>query len=135
MAMRGKSLALLVLALGCGLVASLGITQVMARRSGDPAVVSGETQSVVVVVKETGGGELLSAAALKLEQWPKDRAPAGSLSRIEDAEGRRTRTRVYVGEPIYENKIFPKGAGGDADGLIPKGYRVVAVNVDARSAT
>ena len=31
--MRAKSLLLLMLALGCGLVASIGITQVMAKRS------------------------------------------------------------------------------------------------------
>ena len=40
--MRGKSLALLVLALGCGLVASLGITQVLAKR-GDPSAPSDTT--------------------------------------------------------------------------------------------
>ncbi len=35
--MRPKSLALLLLALGCGLVASIGITQVMATRNAGPA--------------------------------------------------------------------------------------------------
>ena len=43
--MRPKSLALLLLALGCGLVASIGITEVMARRNAEPGGVAGETQS------------------------------------------------------------------------------------------
>ena len=42
--MRAKSIALLVLALGCGLVASLGITQVMAKRGDESTTATGETR-------------------------------------------------------------------------------------------
>ena len=68
---------------------------------------------------------------LKLEQWPKDKIPPGAISRIEDIEGRRARTRLYAGEPILENKLLGKGASQQgATALIPKGYRVVPVKVD-----
>ena len=129
--MRAKSVALLVLALGCGLVASLGITQVLAKRGGDPAAAA-ETQGVLVAVKDIPLGSLLTSQVTKLEEWPKDRVPAGALTRMEDVEGRRSRAKFYVGEPILEQKLFGKGMTEQgADALIPKGYRVVSVRVEA----
>ena len=130
--MRGKSLALLGLALGCGLVASIGITQVMAKRGGDP--VSDDTETIFVATKDVELGKFLTADVLRLEQWPKDKVPAGALTRMEDVEGRRTKTRLFAGEPILENKLFRKGdANTGPDSLVPKGYRAVSVKVDLSS--
>jgi pilus assembly protein CpaB len=132
--MRGKSLALLVLALGCGLVASIGITQVMGKRNADPVVPTGETETVFVALKDIGLGDILSGQVLRLEQWPKDKIPSGALTKMEDVEGRRTRTKLYAGEPILDNKLFRRGTSDQGpDALIPKGYRVVSVKVDSVS--
>jgi pilus assembly protein CpaB len=120
-----------MLALGCGLVASIGITEVMAKRNAEPAGLPGETRSIFVAVTDIGLGDLLTPQVLKLEQWPKDKIPAGAISKIEDLEGRRTRARLYAGEPILENRLLAKGATQQgATALIPKGYRVVPVRVD-----
>lgn len=128
--MRPKSLALLLLALGCGLVASIGITEVLAKR-GEPTGPTGETQSLFVAMTDIGLGDLITPQVLKLEQWPKDKVPQGIISRIEDIEGRRARTKLYAGEPILENRLLGKGASDQgATALIPKGYRVVPVKVD-----
>ncbi len=76
-------------------------------------------------------GDLLTAQVLKLEQWPKGKIPEGAISRIEEVEGRRARTKLYAGEPILEHRLLGKGASEQgATGLIPKGYRVVPVKVD-----
>ena len=132
--MRPKSIALLMLALACGLVASIGITEMLARRNADPAGATGETQTIFVAMTDVGMGDLLTSQMLKLEQWPKGKIPAGAIARIEDIEGRRVRTRLYAGEPILENKLLGKGASEQgASALIPKGYRVVPVRVDAYS--
>ena len=48
--MRTKSVLLLMLALGCGLVASIGITQVMAKRSSGSPAATGETQSIFLAL-------------------------------------------------------------------------------------
>ena len=129
--MRPKSLALLLLALGCGLVASIGITEWMARRNAEPAGPVGDAQSIFVAMTDIGLGDLLTSQVLKLEQWPKGKIPVGALSRIEDVEGRRARTKLYAGEPILETKLLGKGASEQgATALIPKGYRVVTVRVD-----
>ncbi len=134
--MRVKSLALLMLALGCGLVASIGITQVMAKRNAGLAASTGETESIFVAMQDIALGEILTAQDLRLEPWPKDKVPPGALSRIEEVEGRRTKTKIFAGEPILDKKLFGKGVAEQGpDALIPKGYRVVAVKVDQVSGT
>ena len=132
--MRPKSLALLMLALGCGLVASVGVTQWMARRHAEPPS-DGATQPIFVAIADVGLGDILSPQMLKLEQWPTDKVPPGAISRIEEIEGRRVRTRLYANEPILANKLMGKGASEQgATALIPKGYRVVPVRVDQQSS-
>jgi pilus assembly protein CpaB len=129
--MRAKSMALLMLALGCGLVASIGITQVMAKRDSGQAGPIGETVPVFVAVKDINFGDSLTAEMLKQEPWPKDKIPQGVLSNIEEIEGRRVRQKLFAGEPILENKLLGKGASAQgASAVIPLGYRVVAVKVD-----
>ncbi len=134
--MRGKSLALLVLALGCGLVASIGVTQVISKRNTDAPTSSVETQSIFVALDDIALGEPLTAQVLKLEPWPKGKIPEGAFTKIEDVEGRRTRTRLFAGEPIIERKLLKQGEfSGGVSPLIPKGLRVVSVKVDRVSGT
>lgn len=129
--MRPKSLALLLLALGCGLVASIGITRVMTTWTEKPDMVVGGTEPVVVATANVGMGEMLSETQIKLENWPKGKIPAGAVSIIADADGRRTRTRLYAGEPILEDKLFAKGVSQQgAAAMVTAGYRVVTVKVD-----
>lgn len=131
--MRAKSLALLCLALGCGLVASIGITQVMAKRSV-PVTVVGETENIYVAGRDIPLNEVLTVALLKLEQWPKDKVPPGAIGKLEDVDGRRCRTRLYAGEAILKTKLFGKGQDlGGSSSQIPKGMRVVPVRVDSVS--
>ncbi|MGO9109694.1 MAG: Flp pilus assembly protein CpaB [Thermoguttaceae bacterium] len=124
--MKGKSLALLVLALGCGLVASLGITQVLAKR-GDTAAPT-DTTPVCVAKTDIASGAVMNADNTKMEQWPKDRVPSGALTRQDDLDGRRPRQKIYAGEPIIEPKLLARGQAG-TEGLVPKGLRVVPVQV------
>ncbi len=134
--MRARSIALLLLALGCGLVASIGITQVIGNRDNQPADATADTNAIFVALEDIAFGEPLKPEVLRLENWPKGKLPSGALSRIEDVEGRRTRTKLYAGEPILENKLFPKGASEQGySTVIPKGYRVVPVRVDRVSGS
>ena len=134
--MRARSIALLMLALGCGLVASIGITQVIGNRDTEPADQTGDAHTIFVALEDIPFGKPLTPELLRLESWPKDKVPSGAFSRIEDVEGRRTRTKLYAGEPVLENRLSPKGASGrGVSGLIPKGYRVVAVKVDRVSGS
>jgi len=132
--MRPKSIVLLMLALGCGLVAAIGINQVLASRDAQPVVPAGETEGIYVAAAEVDVWDQLDDATIKLEQWPKDRIPAGALRETDEVMGRRARTKLYAGEPILEAKLLAAGDQGTGPaGLIPKGYRAVSVRVDAVS--
>jgi pilus assembly protein CpaB len=127
--MRARSVLLLMVALGCGLVASIGITQVMARRgAGQP---KGDSSPIYVAQEDIPMGDPISPQLLQLEEWPKDKIPPSALSKIEDIENRRPKSIIFKGSPILDNQLWSKGnSAGGAQPYIPKGYRVVAVKVD-----
>lgn len=130
--MRSKSILLFSLALGCGLIAAVGINQVLAKRRTDTAQTPQESVSIFVAMKEISMGDPLSLQTVKLEQWPKDKIPLGSITELEHLEGRRTRARFFPGEPILEAKLFAKGENAEgASPLIPAGHRVVPIKVDS----
>src|SRR5947209_1306635 len=124
--MRGKSLALLILALGCGLVASLGITQVLAKR-GDSAPPA-DTAPVYVAKTDIPQGAMAAGDFVKLEQWPKDKIPAGAVTKPEEIDNRRARQSIFTGQPILDRMLLHAGEV-PLDAQIPKGMRVVAIPV------
>jgi pilus assembly protein CpaB len=129
--MRPKSLLLLALALGCGLVASIGISQVMDRPSTQAAL---ETVPIYVAKHNINLGDPISKEMLSLEEWPKDKVPRGSLSSLEEIENRRPRTAIIEGEPILEGKLLAPGQVADPIGSIPKGMRLKTISVDAEKS-
>jgi pilus assembly protein CpaB len=129
--MRPKSLLLLVLALGCGLVASIGISQVMDRKGKTVAL---ETVPIYVALHNINLGDPIDAKMLSLEEWPKDKAPRGAISDLKDLEGRRPRTAIIEGEPILEGKLLAQGEVADPIRQIPKGYRLKTIAVDAEKS-
>jgi len=127
--MRSKSILLLTLALGCGLIASIGISQVMERRNAQ-AGPTAETVPIYVAMLDINNKDLLTPQNIKLEEWPKDKVPPGALTKLEEVDGKRCRRQIFAGEPILGAKLGEER--GPSEG-IPKGMRVVAVRVDAVS--
>ena len=131
--MRPKSMILIVVALGCGLVASIGISQVMENRSSDaPAPLP--TEKIYVAVRDVPLGQVLNAQMVKFEEWPKDKIPEGAIKTLENIEGRRPLTRLYPGEPILTAKLVDANKFLGASDKIPKGMRVVSVKVTVDSS-
>ncbi|MGD0363638.1 MAG: Flp pilus assembly protein CpaB [Bryobacteraceae bacterium] len=56
--------------------------------------------------------------------------PTNAVLKREDIIGRGVTTTIYDGEPIVENRLAPKGAGGGLAAMIPSGMRAVAVRVN-----
>jgi pilus assembly protein CpaB len=131
--MRPKSLLLLALALGCGLVASIGISQVMDRNANRPAAKT-ETVPIYVALHNINTGDPIDASMLSLQEWPKDKVPHGAVSNLEDLEGRRPRSAIIEGEPILEAKLLAAGQMADPIRSIPKGYRLKTIKVDAEKS-
>jgi pilus assembly protein CpaB len=119
--MRAKSALLLVVALGCGVVAAVAISQVvLAQKSGEV-----HTVGILVVAKDLSAASKLSADAFRLEQWPVDRVPVGALSDPKMVENKFTNQRLYAGEPIIDAKLSNKGK----EFSVPAGYRIFDIQV------
>ncbi len=130
--MRPKSLLLLALALGCGLVASIGISQVMDRNNHGPAQI--ETVPIYVATHNINLGDPIDAKMLSLDPWPKDKIPRGAITKLEDLQGRRPRAAIIEGEPILEGKLLEKGQIADPIRSITKGMRLYTIKVDAEKS-
>ncbi len=128
--MRTRSVILLALALVCGLIAAIGINQVMANRKNEHRP-TGETKAIFVATMDIAPGDPITPKSVKLEEWPAGKIPEDALSQIEQMDGRRAKVKLYPGEVLRDIKLFKKGETGHlATELIPHGYRVVAVEVD-----
>jgi pilus assembly protein CpaB len=130
--MRPKSLILLGLALGCGLVASIGISQVMDRNANGGGKI--ETVPIYVALHNINLGDPIDSAVISLQEWPKDKVPHGAISKLEDLDGRRPRTAIIEGEPILEGKLLAPGQIADPIRSIQKGMRLKTIAVDAEKS-
>ncbi len=74
--MKMKSLVLLAMAIGCGLVAMLGVRQVL---SGDKGAAV-ETVKVLVAVTGIMPGQPLDDTNVAFKDWPKDKVPQGAVT-------------------------------------------------------
>jgi pilus assembly protein CpaB len=128
--MRPKSLLLLALALGCGLVASIGISQVMENNKQGPSGV--EKESIYVAKVNINTGDPISSEMVMLKDWPKADIPQGAIRDMSELEDRRPRTPIFANEAILESKLLnPGDKSADPTQQIPKGYRIVPVPVRA----
>ncbi|PQO42612.1 Flp pilus assembly protein CpaB [Blastopirellula marina] len=131
--MRPKSIILIIIALGCGLVASIGISQVLEQQTAAP-VPQVEMENIFVALEDIDINEPITPEMIKLEPWPADKIPEGAIRELENVENRRPRSRLFTGEVILEGKLFGSEEDRGASKLIPKGYRVQAIRVTADSA-
>ncbi len=85
--MKSKSMILMVVSLGFGLVAAIGISKVMGGSSGPdkPAV---KTGPVLVATSQFDHGTLLTEENIKVEDWPLQIIPENAMTDIEDVKDR-----------------------------------------------
>lgn len=131
--MRSKSLILIALAVGCGLVAAIGLNQVLDAKG--KAADQGDRQPVFVAMVDIPPNEELTPQNIKIEEWPKNIVPGGALTKLEEVEGKRCRMKVYAGEPILSSKLLGSGDALGAARDIPPGYRVAHVKIDSSAGS
>ncbi len=130
--MRPKSMVLVMIALGCGLVAAFAAFQVVGSQQGAaPAI---DTVKVFVALTEIDIDDQLDSTNVQLEEWPKDRVPEGSISKLEDLEGKYAAQRLYKGEILLERKIIDPNDRNAKTLQIPDGYRVCTVKGEIDTA-
>lgn len=124
--MKMKSLVLLAMAIGCGLVAMLGVRQVL---SGDKKPAS-ETARVLVATTNIMPGQPLDDTNVAFKEWDKKNVPEGAVTSPEQYQERALRVSAVPNEVIMAAKLNEKGVfGGSSE--IPTGLRVATVPVTA----
>ena len=123
--MKFKTIVLLAVAVGCGLVAMLGVQQMTKK---GPAAEE-EYAQVLFATTEITSGTLLDEANVGFKRWPKDQVPQGAVTTAEQYDNRSLRGNAVPGEMIMLAKLSEKGVWG-ASADIPEGMRVVTVPVD-----
>lgn len=126
--MRRKTIILLVIALGCGSVAAIGISEVLKVQEEEPAPEM-ETADIYVADTTVAIGVVLTPQMVKLEPWPKDRVPEGAIMDWENIQDRRPKTQLFKGEAILEAKLIDPNDPNTPTERIPKGYRVLPIKV------
>ncbi|MFA5866234.1 MAG: Flp pilus assembly protein CpaB [Phycisphaerae bacterium] len=87
----------------------------------------GPMQKVVVASKNLPMGTKLSDADVNVVSMPTKLTPEGSLASSKDIIGQTLRTSLTSKMPIIQSMVGP---GEGLEGVIPSGYRAVAVKVD-----
>ena len=126
--MKSKSIILLVFSIGFGIVAAIGISQVMNRRA-----VAGPSETphgpVLLASADLGIHEKLTEENVKLENWALNTIPPDAITSLEDIADMVTTTRMSPGIPIVRGAIEHKSVVTRPD--IPPNMKVVAVRVAA----
>lgn len=123
--MKMKSVVLLAVALGCGLVAMLGVQQVLKRDQPKPD----EVGKVLVAIADISPGQPLDETNTKFEEKRIDAIPEGAVTREDQVEERAARYATVMGEVIMIAKLTDKG-NFRPTAEIPDGMRVATVPVD-----
>lgn len=118
--MRAKSLVLLVIALGCGMIAAVGVSKAIMDKA--PEQTAEATVEIFVAVKDLPHAQKIAADSVKLEKWPRSRLPEGALINLAELEGKYTNQQIFAGEPILGRKLADSRESFST--TIPPGYRV-----------
>lgn len=123
--MKPKTLALLCVAVGCGLVAMIGVQQAMNK----PAAAQVEMVQVLEAMADIDPGVPLSEENVAFREIQKDAIPEDCVTNLEEYQQRSLKVAVVKGEYILKSKLSEKGQSGKSI-QIPIGRVVMTINVD-----
>lgn len=124
--MRPKTILLLAVAGTCGLVAMMGVQQVLSNSTNEG---KGPANEVLVAKAEILPGQALDEKNVELKQVPVELIPEGAVTNPEQIKDRSLKVRVFPGDLITAAKLNGKGAR-NASSDVPKGMRAVSIPID-----
>lgn len=124
--MKSKSLMLMVLSMGFGLIAAIGISQVMGRSKTAAAPVT-QMGPVLVAADHLDVHTELTEENVKIENWPANIIPEGAATSLEDIDSMVVNSRVGKGMPLLAGSMIHET---EKERLgIPEGFKVSAIKV------
>lgn len=124
--MKSKSLLLLGVAAGCGLVGMIGIQQWMSAQGGKKV----DRVRVLVAKTEIDPGVRLTEELVGYKEVPRDGVPEDAVVKDEQFAERALKTRAFRGQVIQTAQLGEKGQFGTSL-EIPVGQRLVTVPVNS----
>jgi pilus assembly protein CpaB len=124
--MKSKSIFLIAVSLGFGLVAAVGITQVMGRNKTEP-VVAVPKHPVLVAVQDLDINTELAPEMFVEEQWPLEYIPEGVVTSVEEIEGKVVTARVGKNGTVFLSNLVNKSEIREKQ--IPAGYKVFGIQL------
>lgn len=126
--MKSKSLIMLFVSLGFGLVAAIGISQVMGKNRA-----SAESQvkkcPVLVARKVIDHETLLNEESVAVEEWPVNIVPEDALKSLKELENQVVATRILKGLPLLKSNLLDANAVKRLP--IPPGKKVLSIPFDS----
>ncbi len=124
-AMQFKTIVLLGFAGLCGLVAMLGVQQVLSNQKGEER----KAGQVLVATAEILPGQPLDGKNTAFKDWPQEAIPEGAVVAAEQVLDRTLKLRLFPGDLITEIKLNKKGVRNPSSD-VPAGMRVSSVPID-----
>ena len=123
--MKPKTLMLLCVAVGCGLVAMIGVQQALNK----PKTAEVQTIQVAVALADINPGEPLNEGNVGFKEVPLEGAREDSVTKTEEYAQRSLKVPLVIGDFITKGKLNEKGVIGKS-AQIPMGSRIFTINVD-----
>lgn len=119
----------MVLSLGFGLVAAIGINQIMKSNQATAKQPVQKMGPVVVAAGDLGLNDFLTEENVKIENWPVDIIPPEAVTSLDKITDQATTVRMSKGMPVIATTLKHKKDIRTIN--IPVGYKVVAVRVSS----
>jgi pilus assembly protein CpaB len=120
---RPQSIMVITLALIFGGSAAVGVNNLVKDRAAPAA----ETVPVLVALVDLPRGGMITADMVKVRDFPKGAALAGTLTKPEEAVDRTVSVPILKDEPVLDSKLSPRGSGRGMAALVPKGMRAFTI--------
>ena len=128
-----RTLLVVLLAIGCGGIATYGMFSVVqsTRGSADATPII-ETEQVAVLTIDVGlVGTKITEDMVQLQDWPKEYLPDGYITDLEEVVNETLRVPVRAGELLLKGKF---GAGRGMAAIVDPGYRAFTIHTPNHSA-
>lgn len=129
--MKTKSIILIAISLGFGLVAAIGMTQVMGRSKNVPTAPKIKEIQVLVAKNDLEINQIVQPEDVMLQSYRPNQVPERVAGSPEDIKDKRAISRVKKGSFIYLDDLIEKTKY--QDNKIPKGYSVQAIKASLES--
>lgn len=126
-----RTMIVMLLAIGCGLVAGYSALQLLQRQPAPLQAAEPSTATQAVIARrDLPVGHLVGEEDVRLIDWPGEALPEGYARSVAEVIGRGLIQAVRLNEPLLESKLAGRGNGGGLPIVVPEGMRALTVRVD-----